>query len=216
MACVAYPRRRIAGLVLAAGPARRFGAPKQLACLDGRPLLEHVLAAMAAVPQLSRVVVTLGAHAAQVQATIDLHGAQPVVIEEWIEGQAASLRRGVATLADADAVVVVLGDQPHIDAPTIARTIAAWDGTAPAVRATYGGRPGHPVLIDRELFEAMAALRGDVGARQLLARHEVIEVPCGEQVVRDIDTREQLAALTRRTAGRVRGLPAARRGARRT
>jgi CTP:molybdopterin cytidylyltransferase MocA len=69
--------RRVAGLVLAAGAGRRFGGCKQLAPLDGRPLLEYALAAMAATPGLVCVAVTLGAHADEILATVDLHGAEP-------------------------------------------------------------------------------------------------------------------------------------------
>lgn len=199
MRTVSAPARRIAGLVLAAGAGTRFGAPKQLARLDGRPLLEHALAAVAAVPQLARVVVALGAGADEIRAAVDLHGAQPLVVEDWREGQAASLRAGVAALAgDADAVLVTLGDQPRVGPATIACVIDAWDGAAPAVRATYGGRPGHPVLLARALYPAVAELRGDVGARELLARPDAIAVACGEDAVLDVDTRAQLDALAQR------------------
>jgi molybdenum cofactor cytidylyltransferase len=186
----------VAGLVLAAGAARRFGGRKQLALLDRRPLLEHALAAMAAAG-LARVAVTLGAHADGIAAAVDLHGAHPVVVADWEEGMAASLRAGVAALAShADAIVVTLGDQPRISPATIARVAAAGaDGPQPAARATYGGRPGHPVLLRRELFDAVAALRGDNGARELLASVAVREVACGDGNPLDVDTREQLRAL---------------------
>jgi molybdenum cofactor cytidylyltransferase len=192
--------RRIAGLVLAAGPARRFGAPKQLARLDERPLLEHALAAAAAAPGLARVVVALGAHAPQILAAVELHGAEPLLVADWAEGQSASLRAGVAALADeTDAIVVTLGDQPRLTAATIARVLAAWDGDAPAVRATFAGRPGHPVLLARALYPAVAQLDGDAGARELLARPDVVAVACEEDAVQDVDTPAQLAALATRT-----------------
>lgn len=183
---------RIAGLVLAAGDSRRFGAtPKQLALLDGRPLLEHALAAMAAAPALDRVAVTLGAHAQEIVAAVDLHGAAPLLVEEWAEGQAASLRAGIAALAPhADAVLVVLGDQPRVPPAAIAEVIAAWvaNPAAAAVRATFGGNPGHPVLLTRQLFPAVAALRGDGGARSLFAAVAVHDVECGAGTVQDVDT----------------------------
>lgn len=187
---------RVAGLVLAAGAARRFGAPKQLAELDGRPLLEHALAAMAAVPALVRVAVTLGAGAEAIVARVDLHGAEPVVVPDWEEGQAASLRAGVAALApDADAIVVTLGDQPLLSPATIARVAAAAATDGRPARATFGGVPGHPVLLTRPLFAAVAELRGDAGARGLLEAAGVREIPCGEESVRDVDTPAQLDAL---------------------
>jgi molybdenum cofactor cytidylyltransferase len=190
---------RLAGLVLAAGGARRFGAPKQLAELDGRPLLEHALAAMAAVAGLDRFAVTLGAHADEILAAVDLHGAEPVRVPNWNEGQAASLRAGVAALAPfADAVVVTLGDQPKIDGAAIARVAAEAQGPAPAARAVYGGVPGHPVLLTRPLYAAVAALRGDAGARGLLDHAGALEVECGPGAVLDVDTPAELEALRRR------------------
>jgi molybdenum cofactor cytidylyltransferase len=184
----------VVGLVLAAGAARRFGSPKQLALLDGRPLLEHALAAMAAATAVERVVVVLGAHADAILAGVDRHGAEPVICPDWEEGQAASLRAGVAAVADrAAAVVVTLGDQPAIEVAAIDRVVAARDGVSDAVRASYDGRPGHPVLLERSLFGAVATLRGDEGARGLLAGAVVSVVACdGLGSDADVDTVAEL------------------------
>lgn len=189
----------IGGLVLAAGAATRFGALKQLAELDGRPLLEHVAATLAA-SSLDRVCVVLGSDAGEVCERVDLHGAQPVVCEQWASGQAASLRAGLDALADAEAAVVVLGDQPLIAAAAVDRVAAAWRGgtgtEVEAARASYGGVPGHPILLGRSLFARLRELSGDVGARALLAHARVADVPCdGLGSPADIDTREQLDAL---------------------
>jgi CTP:molybdopterin cytidylyltransferase MocA len=192
----------VGGLVLA---GTRFGGRKQLAELDGRPLLEHALRAMAASP-VGRVVVVLGALADEVTATVDLHGAEPCPCERWDEGQAASLACGLAELADCEAVVVTLGDQPRVSPDAIARVIGARNDGAAAVRATYLGAPGHPVLLERELFESFRDVTGDHGARNLLLSVRVREVPCddlggGE----DVDTPAELDAL--RAGGPVTATP---------
>jgi CTP:molybdopterin cytidylyltransferase MocA len=184
----------IGGLVLAAGAATRFGGPKQLADLDGVPLLEHSLRAMIAAP-VGRVVVVLGSGADEIAASVNLHGAEPCVCSRWEEGQAASLACGLAELESCEAVVVTLGDQPRMSSDAIRRVIAARDG-APAVRATYRGEPGHPVLLESDLFERLRNVSGDKGARNLLMCVQVLDVPCddlggGE----DIDTRAELDAL---------------------
>jgi molybdenum cofactor cytidylyltransferase len=184
----------VAGLVLAAGAGTRFGGGKQLADLDGRPLLEHALAAMRSAP-VEPVAVVLGADAHAIADAVDMHGAEPIVCEEWEEGQSASLRTGIDALerAGADAVVVTLGDQPHIAARAIAAVVAGRGGDAQAVRATYDGTPGHPVLIERELFAAVRELSGDVGARDVLRGARVRDVPCdGLGGPGDVDTRDQL------------------------
>jgi CTP:molybdopterin cytidylyltransferase MocA len=195
------PRGVIAGVVLAGGAGTRFGEHvKQLAPLAGRPLLEHALAAASVAP-LHRVIVVLGAHADRISEQVDLHGAEPVICERWREGMAASLRVGLNAVPDAEAVVILLGDQPLITAAAIERVLAARDRAVPAVRATYGGHPGHPVLLERELFPRLLQLGGDAGARNVLDEVAVREVACDDVAdPTDIDTPEDLRALEARQA----------------
>ncbi len=162
--------------------------------LGGRPLLEHALLAMAGAASIERAVVVLGAHADAVLAEVECHGAVPVICAGWEEGQAASLRAGVAALAaDVEAIVVTLGDQPAIDPRAIDRVAGARDGVSVAIRASYGGRLGHPVLLEHSLFAQVAALRGDQGARRLFSGAAVGVVSCdGLGCDLDIDTVEQL------------------------
>jgi molybdenum cofactor cytidylyltransferase len=185
----------IGGVVLAAGEGSRFGGPKQLAELGGRPLLEHVLEAAAAVPALDRVVLVLGARADEIVARVDSHGAQAVVCEGWSEGQAASLRTGLAALDDLDAALILLGDQPGVTAAAIEAVLAHFDGTH-AVRAVYDGSPGHPVILTRELMRRAMELEGDLGARELLEDARVRKVEVAHLCrPRDVDTPEDLEAL---------------------
>jgi CTP:molybdopterin cytidylyltransferase MocA len=188
----------IGGLVLAAGAGTRFGRPKQLVQLDGRPLLEHAIEAVTAAP-VDRVVVVLGSSAAEVIARVDPQGADFRVCERWDEGQSASLACGLAALADCDAVAITLGDQPRMSPEAIGRVIAARAEGVDAVRATYSGEPGHPVLLEHRLFDRMRDVTGDHGARNLLLSVPTREVACddlggGE----DVDTPAQLDALRTR------------------
>lgn len=188
----------IGGLVLAAGEGRRFGGPKLVAELDGAALLDHAVAAMLAVPAIERVVVVLGAHAEEISARADLEAVETLVCERWSDGISASLGAGVEELAGAEAIVVTLGDQPFITAQVIAAIVDQLDGRRPAARATYDGLPGHPVLIKRALFEQVRSLRGDEGARDLLAAAGVQELECGHLCrPEDIDTPEDLEAARR-------------------
>jgi CTP:molybdopterin cytidylyltransferase MocA len=188
----------IGGLVLAAGAGTRFGSSKQLAQLDGRPLVEHSIHAMTASP-VARVVVVLGAGADEVMAFVDAHGADLIVCNRWAEGQSASLACGLAELSDCEAVVVTLGDQPRLSPDAIRRVIAARAEGVDAVRATYADEPGHPVLLERPLFDRMRDVTGDHGARNVLLSVRTRDVPCddlggGE----DVDTPAQLDALRAR------------------
>jgi CTP:molybdopterin cytidylyltransferase MocA len=93
-------------------------------------------------------------------------------------------------------VVVTLGDLPRLSTDAIRRVIAARGDGAEAIRATYAGAPGHPVLLERELFERLRDVSGDHGARNLLLSVSSRDVACddlggGE----DVDTPAQLDAL---------------------
>jgi molybdenum cofactor cytidylyltransferase len=187
----------ICGLILAAGAGTRFGErSKLLAELDGRPLLEHAVAAQCAVPDLRRVVVVLGASAEAVLAGVDFMRAEPVVCERWYEGQSASLRHGASLLVagGASKVIVTLGDQPRVTPAVIARFAGEPGGT----RAVYEGRPGHPVVLGPEQLEGIAGLRGDRGARRLLEGGHTVD--CGPaSSARDVDTPEDLEAIRHET-----------------
>jgi molybdenum cofactor cytidylyltransferase len=180
-----------AGLILAAGEGARFGEePKLLADLEGRPVLEHAIKAQCAVAGLDRVVVVLGAHSAGILARVDFVCAEPVICSEWRDGIAASLRRGVEELDGAERIIVTLGDQPLVTADVIARFVDAEPGT----RATYDGRPGHPVVFGPDHLRRVPGLTGDHGARELLGDAPTIE--CGQLCCgRDVDTPDDLEAI---------------------
>ncbi len=184
----------IAGLILAAGAGTRFGErSKLLADLEGRPLLEHAVAAQCAVAELERVVVVLGARAEEILERVDFMRAETVICARWNEGQAYSLRCGIERLSAAghvDRVIVTLGDQPRVGPELIARFVAE----APGTRAVYGGVPGHPVVLGPVQMRAITRLGGDQGARELLQGGNTIE--CGDSsAVRDVDTPEDLEAI---------------------
>lgn len=204
----------IAGVVLAAGGASRFGSPKQLAELDGMPLLQHAVDAILAVPELDPVVVILGAGAELVREAVDFGGsrttpragsagggrsARPVTCADWATGMAASLRCGVAAVGDPDWLVIALGDQPRVTSDVIAAVVAQARAAPPgtgAVRASYDGVPGHPVALAREMLPGVAQLSGDVGARELLGRATVRTFEAGRLCdPADVDTPEELEAL---------------------
>ena len=190
----------IAGVVLAAGSGSRFGgAAKQLAELDSKPLLEHALRAVEAVPAIERIVVVLGARAEEIRAGVDVGASEVVVCEEWESGQSASLRRGIAAIAgDAEAAVITLGDMPRVTPQVIARfaDLAEEYGALARARAVYDGKPGHPVVLGRAYFDAVGEIEGDIGARELLRRIGVHRIECAHLCSAiDVDTPADLEGL---------------------
>jgi molybdenum cofactor cytidylyltransferase len=191
----------VVGVLLAAGAGTRFGGavPKPLVPFRGRPLLSWPLGALRA-GRVEEVVVVLGAEAEAVAAGVDLGDAHVVRCDGWAEGLSASLRAGVDAAArtfGADAVVIALADQPLLSGAAIARVVAARKpGTFDTIRATYAGVPGHPTVLEASTFADVAALRGDVGARDLAARLRLVACD-GLGRPDDVDTPAALARLER-------------------
>lgn len=189
----------VAGLVLAAGRGRRFGAsPKLLARLGGEVLVRRVaLAAIAA--GLDPVMVVLGHEAEALGAVLDGLPVHPVLNPSYADGLSTSLRAGLAALpAAVEAVVVLLGDMPCVQAGTVRALTAAFAAGRPAaVVPTYRGQRGNPVLLSAELFTDLRALSGDTGAGPLLrGRAGALELPTDDPaILADIDTPAALARL---------------------
>jgi molybdenum cofactor cytidylyltransferase len=197
---------QIVSLVLAAGAGRRFGGRKQLALLAGRPLVEHALAAAAA--STARTLLVLGSDAEEIERGIELGRATAIRCPDWEQGQGASLRCGLAALGpEVRAALVTLGDEPFVSPEAARRLIAARRDGVAALRATYAGRPGHPVLIERALFERLIAAPPDLKPATFLREAGVVSVDCSDLGdPADVDTPEQLADL-RRASRASRGGP---------
>lgn len=176
------------GLLLAAGAGRRMGTPKALVRdADGTSWLLRALASLGPCPG---VTVVLGA-AADEAARLVPPSVQVVVAQDWASGMGASLRAGLAAMPeDVDAVLVTLVDLPDVSAAVVSRMLATASGAQALARATYADRPGHPVLIGRDHWpEAAQVAVGDRGARDLLARPDVVRVECGDLAEgRDVDS----------------------------
>ena len=167
------------GLLLAAGAGRRMGMPKALVRDDDGT--SWLLRAIASLAPCQGVTVVLGAAAAEAAALLPA-SVDVVLNPDWESGMGSSLRAGLAALpADADAALVSLVDLPDVTSVVCARVLRAASGPAALARASYDGRPGHPVLLGRDHWPAAStAAIGDRGARDLLAGPGVVLVECGD------------------------------------
>jgi molybdenum cofactor cytidylyltransferase len=184
----------IAGLLLAAGGARRFGSQKLVAPLRDLPLVRHAFDTLAEAVDL--VIVVVGSEGPAVARALDGTAAHVVENPDWARGLSTSIRCGVAAVPpDVDAVLIALGDEPLIAADVSRSVAAAWrEAQWPIVVARYEGVPGHPVLFDRSVFGELAALDGDVGARSVIARlpERVAYVDIAAPLPYDVDRPQDL------------------------
>lgn len=144
--------------------------------------------------------IVLGHRSDEVAAAIRTSGATRIVLNpDYRQGQATSLRVGLEAMAeDSQAAVVILGDQPAVDTGKVEAVVSSYlESASPVVQATYGGRPGHPVLFDRSTWSNLLAIDGDRGARDLLKMHPewIRTVELGGQVPADLDTWEDYERL---------------------
>lgn len=191
------PGPRVAAVVLAAGASSRMDSGhKLLAELNGRALVQHVVAAAHA-SGADPVVVVLGHRGDEVRASLARNGADIELVENPNHGAglASSVVAGVRALAaDVEGCLVMLGDMPLVTAADVDALIASFDPRAPSV-PVVDGRRGNPVLWPRAFFPDLVGLRGDRGARHLLESRDtrVVEVELHNQgLLLDIDTRDDL------------------------
>jgi molybdenum cofactor cytidylyltransferase len=189
----------VAAVVLAAGRGSRFGGeqPKCLAEWQGRPLVSWSLESAVASGLFPVLLITGHGHdsvAAAAPAGVDV-----VRSPRWHRGIAHSLRAALDALegyASVGAVCIGLADQPRVGKEAYRRLAAAFAEGAQLAVATYDGTRGNPVLLARSLWPEAHELDGDVGARVLMERHPVVEVPCGDTgSAVDVDTPDDLRGL---------------------
>jgi molybdenum cofactor cytidylyltransferase len=190
----------VGALVLAAGSSSRFGSPKALADLEGRPLLQHVLDAAAAA-HLQPIVVVLGDSAPEIERRMRWRNERRIRNADPARGLSSSLRDGIADLAAiaprVDAVIL-LGDQPRTSPEVIRRLMEAaelTDRPIVAPRYTGGGGP-NPVFIRRDAFRVAREAQNDRGLGPMLtSRPDLVNWVDVEGSNPDVDTPADLLAL---------------------
>lgn len=184
----------VLGLLLAAGAGSRYGGPKALATdADGTSWLRRAVAVLHD-GGCDGVRVVLGAGGEEAGRLLEGTGATLVQAPDWASGMSASLKAGLTSLAEdrpAEAALVHLVDLPDVGPEVVRRVLSQPYGRDTLRRASYDGRPGHPVLIGRDHWAPLAdELSGDAGARAYLARNGVTGVECADLAAgTDVDER---------------------------
>jgi molybdenum cofactor cytidylyltransferase len=181
--------------LLAAGSATRFGSDKlQHALPHGVSIA--VQSARHLKPELGRVVAVVRPVSVELSKALKGEGCEIVVCENAAEGMGASLACAARAAGVADGYLIALADMPFLRRTTIAAVRDALAGGAPLVAPDFRARRGHPVGLSHEFFHELLTLRGDEGAKRLLAAHQkqMVKIPVGDPgALRDIDRPEDLA-----------------------
>ena len=186
-------------MLLAAGSSSRFGSPKQLADVAGRPMLARTLDAVSQLERRHAVTVVLGANAERLEPLVREAAAHVAFNPDHARGIASSIRVGLAQAPfDARGALITLADQVAVTADDLRQLVSRWEQQPDRiVAAQYAGTIGVPAIFPVDLFRELAELQGDRGARVVLLRYpeRVIAVPM-PSAAQDIDTPRDLAVGT--------------------
>lgn len=183
-------RLKIVGLLLAAGSATRFGSDKLRHALPHGVAIA-VQAARHLKAELDQVIAVVRPDSGELAEALRQEGCEVVVCENAADGMGASLACAAREAGEADGYLVALGDMPFVRRTTIAAVRDALAAGAPLAAPYFRARRGHPVALSKKFREQLFALKGDVGAKKLVADNEdiLIKIPVGDPgVIRDIDT----------------------------
>lgn len=184
---------KLAIMLLAAGESRRMGQPKQLLRVSGTTLLEKAIQT-AASAQLGPILVVTGANFSQIEPIVETLGHTYIRNEDWNEGMASSIRKGLQKLLENDPLLdglfCLVCDQPYLS-ETLLFQLRETQRQAQSLAAAsvYGGKPGTPVLFHKDLFPELLQLKGDEGARKIFKRYkEQLALVPFENGLIDMDT----------------------------
>lgn len=189
--------RQVYAIVLAAGHAARFGSTKQLAAIGDRTMVARAIEA-ATDACGDRTLVVVGHQSAEVARACEGLPGFLHVNEAHADGIGTSIAAAVQGIRHlADAVLVVLADQPLVTGAHLSALVTAWSGSPNEIVATaFSDTNGPPVLFASACFDDLADLQGDNGGRRLLsdARFSLKRIECDAAAI-DIDTVDDLESL---------------------
>jgi len=186
-------------VILAAGESKRMGRQKLLLPFGDVTVIEAV-ARTALDSRVDRALAVLGADREAVRAKLEPYGLEFAVNEDYGRGMLSSVQAGLSALpAEAEAAVVMLGDQPFLPARVVDAVVEAWRMSGKGiVLPAFRGRRGHPVLVGLEYRDEVLALDPAEGLRGLMRAHpeDIFEADVEDpNILRDLDVPEDYADL---------------------
>lgn len=172
--------KKIAAIILAAGGSSRMGQPKLLLDWHGQPLI-HWVVRLALSAGCAPVIVVTGANPEAVKQALNGLPLTYTHNPDWQKGQSTSVKAGVSALPhDTDAVLVFLGDQPHIPLRVPRELMRIFQQEKPAegiLIPSFNDKRANPVLLERRVFDSLKTLEGDAGARSIFSQQPVRLIP---------------------------------------
>ncbi len=197
-------QRPIGAIVLAAGMSTRMGEMKVLLpWLDGRTIIEHIIHQLH-LARVDYIVVVTGHQSREVQNQVKPLGVEVAKNEAYKTGEMlSSVKAGLRAMPDhIAAAMIVLGDQPRIQAKTVHMVMGAYaEGQGDLVAPSYDMRRGHPILIDRRYWQQFLNLPDDAWPREVIKANAdkiAYVIVDNDSVLRDVDTPEAYREERRR------------------
>ncbi|MEC1521254.1 nucleotidyltransferase family protein [Neobacillus niacini] len=164
---------RIGAIILAAGLSKRMGHPKLLLPLNGKPLFRYPLE-QAIRNHLQPICLIAGQHLQAFQtASSDLVGVEYIYNRGYEQGMSSSLKIGIENIKDCtDAAFIFLADQPFVPDLVVQSMIEEFGKDTRIVRPQYQGNFGHPILIDKSLYDEFLKLEGDQGGKAIINNYK--------------------------------------------
>lgn len=190
---------KIAGLILAAGESTRFGGRKQLADIDGKPMLEHPIDQLRPIFN-DDLYVVLGAFRDEILSVIG-NRAKTITNDNWQFGMGSSIAAGIAGICAEgtyDGVLISLSDQIGLTGNDYQKLLHAFDGSH-VIASRYKEMNGVPALFPAAYFQELSKLDGARGAQQVLnsSSHDISAIAMPNAAF-DIDTQDDLKLFANR------------------
>jgi molybdenum cofactor cytidylyltransferase len=181
-------------MILAAGESRRMREAKLLLPFRGKTIIETIIESVIR-SKVDKILVVLGSDIEKIEEKIKSFPLEFAFNPDYRSGMLSSIQRGFKALPkDAQAVLIILGDQPSVSSKVINKIIAAYKKTGKGiVLPVYKKERGHPVLIDTKYRQEVAKLSPKIGLRKLVYNRpdDILEVKVEtSSVLRDIDDAE--------------------------